>query len=129
MYELKKGQPGSLKLPHTQGPGRGPTIWCIVRSLTLFLHKRLFPGLEPVTLQSHDNNFISCTKVDPTFFFVHQYKKKSILVVTLHHRFSKTKHCILKYQFIVNVASLSITKYYDANLKNIVQPKSFYSTI
>jgi len=31
-----KGQPGALKLPHTQGPGRGPTIWCIVRSLTLF---------------------------------------------------------------------------------------------
>jgi hypothetical protein len=28
-----------------QGPGRGPTIWCIVRSLTMFLHKRLFPGL------------------------------------------------------------------------------------
>jgi hypothetical protein len=59
----KKGQPGALKLPHTQGPGRGPTIWCIVRSLTLFLHKRLFPGLEPVTFQSHDNNFTSCTKV------------------------------------------------------------------
>jgi len=45
----KKGQPGALKLPHTQGTGRGPTIWCIVRSLTLFLHKRLFPGLEPVS--------------------------------------------------------------------------------
>jgi len=25
----KKGQPGALKLPHTQGPERGPTIWCI----------------------------------------------------------------------------------------------------
>jgi len=22
----KKGQPGALKLPHSQGPGRGPTI-------------------------------------------------------------------------------------------------------
>jgi len=22
----KKGKPGALKLPHTQGPGRGPTI-------------------------------------------------------------------------------------------------------
>jgi len=32
-------------------------------SLTLFLHKRLFPGLEPVTFQSHDNNFTSCAKV------------------------------------------------------------------
>jgi len=31
-----KGQPGALKLPHTKGPGRGPTIWCIVRSRTLF---------------------------------------------------------------------------------------------
>ena len=61
----KKGQPGALKLPHSQGPGRGPTIWCIVRSLTLFLHKRLFPGLEPVTLRSHDNNFTGCTKVTP----------------------------------------------------------------
>ncbi|AET02162.1 hypothetical protein MTR_8g035970 [Medicago truncatula] len=60
-----KGQPGALKLPHTQGPGRGPTIWCIVRSLTLFLHKRLFLGLEPVTLQSHDNNFTSCAEVTP----------------------------------------------------------------
>ena len=72
MYELKKGQPGSLKLPHTQGPGRGPTIWCIVRSLTLFLHKRLFPGLEPVTFWSHDNNFTSCAKVTP-----HMYELKS----------------------------------------------------
>jgi len=60
-----KGQPGALKLPHSQGPGRGPTIWCIIRSLTLFLHKRLFLGLEPVTLRSHDNNFTSCTKVTP----------------------------------------------------------------
>ena len=58
-YMLKKrnGQPGALKLLHTQGLGRGPTIWCIVRSLTLFLHKRLFPELKPVTFQSHDNNF------------------------------------------------------------------------
>jgi len=60
-----KGQPGALKLPHTQGSGEGPTIWCIVRSLTLFLHKRLFPRLEPVTFQSHDNNFTSCAKVTP----------------------------------------------------------------
>jgi len=55
----KKGQPGALKLPHSQGPEKGPTIWCIVRSLTLFLHKWLFPGLKPVTLRSHDNNFTS----------------------------------------------------------------------
>jgi hypothetical protein len=68
---IKKGQPGALKLPHMQGPGRGPTIWCIVRSLTLFLHKRLFPGLEPVTLRSHDNNFTSCAKVTPRA--VHEY--------------------------------------------------------
>jgi len=60
MVKNTKGQPDALKLPHTQGPGRGPTVWCIVRSLTLFLHKRLFPGLELVTLQSHDNNFTSC---------------------------------------------------------------------
>jgi hypothetical protein len=46
IFKVKKGQLGALKLPHTQGPGRGPTIWCIVRSLTLFLHKRLLPGLE-----------------------------------------------------------------------------------
>ncbi|XP_039690180.1 protein DA1-related 7 isoform X2 [Medicago truncatula] len=39
-----KGQHGALKLPHTQGSGRGLTIWCIVRNLTLFLHKRLFSG-------------------------------------------------------------------------------------
>ena len=26
-----KGQPGALKLPHTQGPGRGPTIsWMLI---------------------------------------------------------------------------------------------------
>lgn len=31
-----KGQPGALKLPRTQGAGRGPIIWCIVRSLALF---------------------------------------------------------------------------------------------
>ena len=62
-FSSTKGQPGALKLPHTQGLGRGPTIWCTIRSLTLFLHKRLFPRLEPVTLQSHDNNFTSCVKV------------------------------------------------------------------
>ena len=27
------------------------------------LHKRLFPELEPVTFQSHNNNFTSCVKV------------------------------------------------------------------
>ena len=59
-----------LKLSHTQCPGRGPTIWCIVRSLTLFLHKRLFPGLEPVTFQLHDNNFTSCAKVTPHFYTI-----------------------------------------------------------
>jgi len=32
-----KGQPGALKLPHTQGARKGATIWCIVSSLTLFL--------------------------------------------------------------------------------------------
>ncbi|AES97666.1 hypothetical protein MTR_5g058060 [Medicago truncatula] len=37
-----QGQPGVLKAP---------------AALPSFLHKRLFPGLEPVTFQSHDNNF------------------------------------------------------------------------
>jgi hypothetical protein len=59
-----KGQPGALKLPHTQSPGRGPTIIGVLYAvLPCFLHKRLFPGLEPVTFQSHDNNFTSCAKV------------------------------------------------------------------
>jgi len=58
-YHNLKGQPGALKLPHTQGPGRGPTIWCIVRSLTLFLHKRLFQDLNlwpfsHMTIQYHN---------------------------------------------------------------------------
>jgi len=73
-----KGQPGVLKLPHTQSLGRGPTIWCIVRSLTLFLHKRLFPGLEPVTFQSHDNNFTSCAKVTPQDQSRHIQEKSSV---------------------------------------------------
>ena len=43
-----KEQPGALKLPHTQGPGKGPTIWCIVRSLTLFFYTRgCFQDLNP----------------------------------------------------------------------------------
>jgi len=41
----KKGQPGALELPHMQGPGRGPTIWCIVRSLTLFYTRGCFQNL------------------------------------------------------------------------------------
>ena len=62
----KKGQPGALKLLHTQGPGRGPTIIGVLyAALLCFLHKRLFLGLEPVTFQLHDNNFTSCTKVTP----------------------------------------------------------------
>jgi len=68
-----------------RGPGRGPTIWCIVRSLTLFLHKRLFPGLEPVTFQSHDNNFTSCTRVTPRYeydllpYFFHDIQHINII--------------------------------------------------
>jgi len=38
-----KGQPGALKLPHRQGSGRGPTIWCIVRGLTLFFTQEAVP--------------------------------------------------------------------------------------
>jgi len=49
-----------------QGPRRGPTIFSVFyAALPCFLHKRLFPGLEPVTFQSHDNNFTSCAKVTP----------------------------------------------------------------
>ncbi|AES66318.1 hypothetical protein MTR_2g065780 [Medicago truncatula] len=48
--------------PAAAGLGNGSTIWCIVRSLTMFIHKRLLPGLEPMTFQSHDNNFTSCAK-------------------------------------------------------------------
>jgi len=45
-----KGQPDALKLPHTQGPGRGPTIFGVLyAALPCFLHMRLFPRLEPVT--------------------------------------------------------------------------------
>jgi hypothetical protein len=42
--EKKKGQPGALE--HMQGPGRGPTIWCIVRSLTLFYTRGCFQVLS-----------------------------------------------------------------------------------
>jgi len=35
MLNKKKGQLGALMLPHTQGLGRGPTIWCIVPSAAL----------------------------------------------------------------------------------------------
>ncbi|KEH16680.1 hypothetical protein MTR_0116s0030 [Medicago truncatula] len=38
--------------------------WPKKGSHQLFLHKKLFPGIEPVTLQSHDNNFTS-VKVTP----------------------------------------------------------------
>jgi len=71
-----KRQPGALKLPHTQGPGRGPTIFGVLyATLPYFLHKRLFPGLEPVTFQSHDNNFTSCAKVTPQVAKCHKMVK------------------------------------------------------
>jgi len=46
-YMPGQGQPGALELPHMQGPGRGPTIWCIVRSLTLFYTRDCFQDLNP----------------------------------------------------------------------------------
>ena len=64
--EQKKEQSGALKLPHTRGPERGPTIFGVLdAALPCFLHKRLFPELEPLTFQSHDNNLTSCAKVTP----------------------------------------------------------------
>jgi len=62
MSKLHKRATRCTKAPAYAEFEKGPTIWCIVLSLTLFLHKRLFSGLEPVTFQSHDNNFTSCTK-------------------------------------------------------------------
>ena len=61
------GQPDALILPHTQGPGRDPTIFGVLyAALPCFLHKRMFPSLNPcVAFQSHDNNFTSCAKVTP----------------------------------------------------------------
>lgn len=53
-----KGQPTALKLRHTQGPGKGPTIlvYCTQSNL-VFLRMRLFSRLQQVTFQSRDNNF------------------------------------------------------------------------
>jgi len=42
------------KAPAYAGPGRGPTIFGVMHAaLPCVLHKRLFPGLEPTTFQSH----------------------------------------------------------------------------
>jgi len=41
-----KGQPDALKLPYTQGLGRGPTIGCMYVVLPYFLPKRLFQDLN-----------------------------------------------------------------------------------
>jgi len=68
---MGKGQPGALKLPHTQGPGRGPIIIGVLyAALLCFLHKRLFPGLEPVTFQSYDNNFTSSHLIGKAVVFI-----------------------------------------------------------
>ena len=98
--EEKKGNPVHLKLPHTQGPG-GPTIWCIVRSLTLFLHKRLFPGLEPVTFQSHDNNFTSCAKVTPN-------RREKAKICCKHSLFRDTCNSKFTNKFTSNFPAMSL---------------------
>ncbi|AES97411.1 transmembrane protein, putative [Medicago truncatula] len=52
--------------PTRWGLGRGLIVFGVLYAvLSCFLHKRLFPGLKPVTFQSNDNNFTSCAKVTP----------------------------------------------------------------
>ncbi|KEH16427.1 transmembrane protein, putative [Medicago truncatula] len=49
--------------PAYAGSGKGSHYLVYCTQSYSVLHKRLFPGLEPVTFQSHDNNFTSCVKV------------------------------------------------------------------
>jgi len=58
------------KVPHTRRVcKRVSSFGVLYAALTCFLRKRLFPGLEPVTFQSHDNNFSDCVKVTPQVIF------------------------------------------------------------
>jgi len=58
----KKRATWCIEAPAFAGSGKGShhLVYCF----SLFLHKRLFPGLEPVT----DNNFTSCAKVTLCYF-------------------------------------------------------------
>ena len=40
-----------------------------MQSYLVFLHKRLFPGLEPVTFQSRDNNFTVAPRLPLVIFY------------------------------------------------------------
>ncbi|AES87682.1 hypothetical protein MTR_4g032170 [Medicago truncatula] len=62
---IKKRATRCTRAPAYAGSGKGfrHLVYC-TQSYPV-LHKRLFSGLEPVTFQSHDNNFTSCAKVTP----------------------------------------------------------------
>jgi len=40
-YVQKKGQPGALKFPHTQGPGRVPPFGVLYATLPCFFYTRV----------------------------------------------------------------------------------------
>jgi len=42
---------------------RSHHIGVLYAALPCFLHKMLFPGLEPATFQSHDNNFTVASRL------------------------------------------------------------------
>jgi hypothetical protein len=56
-------QKGSLVLPLAQGPRKDLDTLGHVRSLPLHFCKRLFPGLEPMTLSSQANSFTAAPRL------------------------------------------------------------------
>jgi len=56
-FGTERGQPGAQS-SHIRRVRKGvPPFGVLYAVLPCFLHKRLFPRLEPVTFRSHDNNF------------------------------------------------------------------------
>jgi hypothetical protein len=54
-----------------QGPGKGPTTLGLMYSPSLHLYKRLFPGLESMTLCSQGNSFITV----PGLSFIYSFSR------------------------------------------------------
>ena len=71
----KSGQPGGLKLPLTLGPGRGPTIWCIVRSLNLIFTQEAFSCTWTCDLSVTWQQHYRCVKAPP--FILNFINKKN----------------------------------------------------